>query len=79
MKSPAETSTRHLLSHFVDASSLAIISTSRTERAEKENLQLLSKFKQLVLAKNLGFTELKSRWVEMNPDGSQDVSDEHTH
>ena len=67
-----------VIASFNDDSSLAIVSTFRTERTEKENLQLLNKFKQLVRAKNLGFTELKSRWAEMNPDGSQNVSDERS-
>lgn len=73
-----EISTNRILSHFTDKSALAIISTYRTERTDAENYQLLSKLKSWAKTHKLGFTELKSRWVEQNSDGSTDSSDERS-
>lgn len=73
-----EISTNRILGHFTDGSTLAIISTYRTERTDSENYRLLRELKSWAKAHKLGFTELKSRWVEQNPDGSADSSDERS-
>lgn len=73
-----EISTNRILRHFTDDSTLAIISTYRTELTDSENRRLLSKLKSWARMHKLGFTELKSRLVEQNPDKSLDSSDERS-
>lgn len=70
-----EISTTRLLGHFTDNGQLAVISTFRSERTESENMALLRKFKDDVRRKlGLGFTELKSRWVECDPVSGETLS-----
>lgn len=71
-----EVSTSIILRSFEDDSNLAIISTYRTELAEKENRQLLQELKQKVRQLGYGFTELLSRWSEENDSGEVVSSDE---
>lgn len=79
MKQLNEISTNRLLSHFTDENDLAIISTYRTSRTERQNRQLLQELKRSVRGMDLGYTELVSRWVEQNPDtGVNEASDERS-
>lgn len=79
MKQLNEISTNRLLSHFMDENDLAIISTYRTSRTERQNRQLLQELKRSVRGMDLGYTELVSRWVEQNPDtGINEASDERS-
>lgn len=79
MKQLNEISTNRLLSHFTDENNLAIISTYRTSRTERQNRQLLQELKRSVRDMDLGYTELVSRWVEQNPDtGVNEASDERS-
>lgn len=73
-----EISTSRLLKHLSDNKTLAIISTYRTERTEKENLKLLKELKHTVIKMKLGFTEFIARWVETDDDGNSDSSDERS-
>ena len=74
-----EISTNRILHHFQNDKTLAIISTFRTERTEKENLQLLKQFKSEIKKLKLGFSELISRWSEQNQDTNEiETSDERS-
>lgn len=74
-----EISTSRILQHFLDDSSLAIVSTFRVERTKSENMNLLRKFKNQLKAKKIGFTEIVSRWVEQNQEtGENESSDERS-
>ena len=70
-----EVSTSRILGHFTNDEVLAIISTYREERPEKENRRLLKELKSKVREKGLGFTELLSRWAEMGDGGNVKNSD----
>lgn len=75
----AESSTSRILQHLTDNGELAIISPYRSERSEKENLNLLRELKSNVRAMKLGFTEMISRWVETNDEtGESESSDERS-
>jgi hypothetical protein len=73
-----EVSTSRFLQHFTNDEVLAIISTYREERPEKENRRLLKELKSKVRDKGFGFTELLSRWAEMADDGTVKNSDERS-
>lgn len=66
--------TNRILQHFQDDSSLAIISSYRTERTEAENKALLQKLKKKVRSLGLGFTELLSKWTEEDKETGEVVS-----
>lgn len=69
-----EISTNRILKHFQDDSCLAIISSYRTERTEQENRKLLNKLKQEVKSLKLGFSELISRWSEIDSETKEVIS-----
>ena len=69
-----EISTNRILKHFQDNSCLAIISSYRTERTEQENRKLLNKLKQKVRSLKFGFSELISRWSEIDPETKEVIS-----
>ena len=69
-----EISTNRILKHFQDDSCLAIISSYRTERTEQENRKLLNKLKQKVRSLKLGFSELISRWSEVDSETKEVIS-----
>lgn len=74
-----EISTNRILKHFQDKTNLAIISSYRTERTEHQNRNLLNKLKQNIRKLNLGFSELISRWSEVDPETNNIVnSDERS-
>lgn len=80
MKSINEIATSRLLKHLTDDNTLAMISTYRTERSEKENLNLLKELKNTVRSMKLGFSEFVARWVETDADNPQNsiASDERS-
>lgn len=66
--------TNRILQHLQDKNTLAIISPYRTENSNQENKRLLNNFKSQVRSKNLGFSELKSKWVEIDQNTNQSIS-----
>lgn len=80
METINEISTSRLLKHLADDNSLAMISTYRTERTEKENLRLLKELKNTVRSMKLRFSEFVARWVETDLENPQNTitSDERS-
>ena len=63
-----------ILQHLQDDNSLAIVSPFRTENSTQENNKLLRELKAKVRSMNLGFSELKSKWVEIDPSSNEQIS-----
>ena len=66
--------TNRILQHLQDDNSLAIVSPFRTENSVQENNKLLRELKAKVRSMNLGFSELKSKWVEIDPSTNEQIS-----
>ena len=66
--------TNKILQHLQDDNSLAIVSPFRTENSIQENNKLLRELKAKVRSMNLGFSELKSKWVEIDPSSNEQIS-----